>query len=224
MAKAGEARSAAELLVRVWGMDADGRAFFQNAMARNLSAEGAQLTGIDHALKVGEIIGVQHGDKKARVKVAGVSDAGLPGKIVADVRIVSGQPCPWEGLTAAQQKNESEGSLRSNQRQFRRVKTRFPLELRDERGRGTSMQTNSSDITGRGCYIETLVPLPLGTRLNVTFWIESTKISTTGIVRSSDPGVGMGVEFTGLNEETKERFQRHLESLADIPMRPQNPS
>jgi hypothetical protein len=223
MAKAGEAHSAAELLVRVWGMDADGRAFFQNAVARNLSAESAQLTGIDHALKVGDIIGVQHGDKKARVKVAGVSDAGLPGKVVADVRIVSGQPCPWEGLTATQQKKESESSLRSNQRQFRRVKTRFPLELRDERGRGTSMQTNSSDITGRGCYIETMVPLPLGTRMNVTFWVESTKIATTGIVRSSDPGVGMGIEFTGLNEETKERFQRHLESLADLPIQPQNP-
>jgi PilZ domain len=224
MTKATAAQNTAELLVRVWGMNADGRAFFQNVTARNLTDESAQLTGIDHALKVGEIIGVQHADKKARVKVVGVADGGLPGKITADVRIMSGQPCPWEGLAATQQKKEAETSRRSNQRQFRRVKTRFPLELRDERGRGTVMQTNSADITGRGCYVETMVPLPLGTRLNVTFWIESTKIATTGIVRSSDPGVGMGIEFTGLNEESKERFQRHLESLADLPMRPQNPS
>jgi hypothetical protein len=223
MAQAPNPQSGTELLIRVWGMNAEGRAFFQNVVARNLTAESAQLTGIDHMLKVDEIIGVQYGDRKARVKVVGVADAGLPGKILADVRILAGQLCPWEGHTAPEHK-EVETPSHGNQRQFRRVKTRFPLQLRDERGGGTAMQTNSADITGRGCYVETLVPLPLGTRLSVTFWIDSTKIATTGIVRSSDPGVGMGIEFIGLNEETKERFQRHLEKLSDIPVRPQNPT
>jgi PilZ domain len=217
MTKAPETQNTAELLVRVWGMDADGRAFFQNVVARHLTEEGAQLFGIDHVLEVDDIIGVQHGETKARVKVLRIADAGLPGKIRADVRILSGQPCPWEGHTALEQKPGVEAPSRSNQRQFRRVRVRFPLELRDERGGGTAMQTNSADITGRGCYVETLVPLPLGTHLSVTFWIESTKVATTGIIRSSDPGVGMGIEFTGLNEETKERLQKHLEELAQMP-------
>jgi hypothetical protein len=86
--------------------------------------------------------------------------------------------------------------------------------LRDERGGGGSMNTQAADISGRGCYVETLVPLPLGTPLTLTFWIDSEKIATAALVRSSDPGVGMGIEFTGLNEETKERLQRHLESMS----------
>jgi hypothetical protein len=77
------------------------------------------------------------------------------------------------------------------------------------------MRTNAADISGRGCYVETLVPLPLGTPLSITFWIDSDKIVTSATVRSSDPGVGMGIEFTGLNEETKERLQEHLHKLAD---------
>jgi hypothetical protein len=56
-----------------------------------------------------------------------------------------------------------------------------------------------------------LVPLPLGTPLSITFWIDSEKIVTGGMVRSSDPGVGMGIEFTGLDEETKERLHAYLE-------------
>ena len=33
------------------------------------------------------------------------------------------------------------------------------------------------------------------------------------MVRTRDPGVGMGIEFTGLPEDSKKRFQAHLEKL-----------
>jgi hypothetical protein len=33
------------------------------------------------------------------------------------------------------------------------------------------------------------------------------------VVRTRDPGVGMGIEFTGLPEESKKRFQAHLDKL-----------
>jgi hypothetical protein len=33
------------------------------------------------------------------------------------------------------------------------------------------------------------------------------------MVRTRDPGVGMGIEFTGLAEESKKRFQAHLDQL-----------
>ena len=66
MEKRPESRITADIPVRVWGMDADGKPFFQNATASNLSSEGALLARIHHTLKQGEIIGVQYGDKKAR--------------------------------------------------------------------------------------------------------------------------------------------------------------
>ena len=75
------------------------------------------------------------------------------------------------------------------------------------------MHTQATDIGGRGCYVETRLPLQIGTALVVTFWLESEKVATSAIVRTSDGGVGMGIEFTGLNEETQLRLQRQLERM-----------
>jgi len=75
------------------------------------------------------------------------------------------------------------------------------------------MQTSATDIGGRGCYIETMIPLPLGTKVRLVFWIGSEKVDTTGIVRASDGGVGMGIEFVGLDEAAQEQLQSYLESL-----------
>lgn len=73
------------------------------------------------------------------------------------------------------------------------------------------MQTNASDISGRGCYIESQAPLPFGTPLTVIFWIDSEKIITPAVVRTSDPGVGMGIEFIGLSNQNQERVQLAVE-------------
>ena len=80
------------------------------------------------------------------------------------------------------------------------------------------MQTNATDMNGRGCYVETLLPAALGTPLTVTFWIESEKVSTTAVVRASDPGVGMGIEFIGLDESSQNHLQSQIEKSAAGPM------
>ena len=58
-----------------------------------------------------------------------------------------------------------------------------------------------------------ILPLAVGTTLRVEFWIDQEKISTSAIVRTSDPGVGNGVEFTGLTPDTKQRLQSHLDKV-----------
>jgi PilZ domain len=206
---------APQLLVRVWGMNADGRPFFQNAHAENLTSGGAQLSGIEHPLQPGDTIGVQHEERKARFRVLNTRDAGLPLRTVADVELLPGQECPWPDQAAAALKSAPvEGKPESGKRQFNRFKVLFPLELRDERGGTAAMQTSASDISGRGCYVESRVPLPLGTPLSVTFWIDSEKISTKAVVRASDPGVGMGIEFIGLDRPDKTRLQKYLKKFA----------
>ena len=88
----------------------------------------------------------------------------------------------------------------------------FPMELRDERV-NTPIRVNASDVSGNGCYVETILPIPIGTNLKVDFWIESEKITTSAIVRTCDPGVGMGIELTGLSPHDRERFHKHLDKL-----------
>ena len=220
-----ELRVDVDLPVRVFGMDTDGRPFFQNAHARNISDHGAKLSGLEKQLKPGDIIGVQVGDKKARCKVIWVVDAGQLQKIEVGVKMVEGQESPWQKEMQAPQVEASvpsedvphrdvPGKEPSSQdkRKFPRRRVRLPIEIRD--ASGMQMRTNAADINGRGCYVETLLPLPKGKVLDITFWLDSERVDTSAIVRACDGGVGMGIEFTGLDEKTQERLQQQVETMA----------
>jgi hypothetical protein len=77
------------------------------------------------------------------------------------------------------------------------------------------MRTQATDIGGRGCYVETMLPLALGTLVNITFWLDSDKIVTPAVVRTCDGGVGMGIEFTGLDEKIQIRLQDKLQEMSE---------
>jgi hypothetical protein len=205
-----ETRLSNIILVRVWGMDAEGRPFFQNAHATNISSAGATFSRLNHPLKAGDVIGVQHGEKKARCKVVWVVDSGAARQIEAGVQLLPGQQSPWEEVTTTAKAADSSAK---NKRRYVRHKVWFPLEIGFEDSRRTHMQTNATDIGGRGCYVETLLPLPLGTKVKIAFWMDSEKIQTSGVVRASDGGVGMGIEFTQLDDHVQQRLQQYLEKL-----------
>jgi len=189
-------------------MAANGQTFNQQVQARNISISGALFSGLEHQLKVGDVVGVQYNNQKTRCKVIWVMDSGAIQKFQAGVQIVTGQDCPWkEQLTPDQITPQPEPN---NRRKFARHRVSFPLEVRDERVQ-TPMRVNATDISGNGCYVETILPLAIGTTLRVDFWVDTEKISTSAVVRTSDPGVGMGIEFIGLTPDTKQRVQNHLD-------------
>jgi len=194
-------------------MGSNNQPFFQNAIAQNISATGACIFGIEPELKVGDVIGVQYETRKARCRVVWVVDAGALKKTQVGVQLVADQDCPWLAALPTDMKVEERTQQRQdNRRKFARHRISYPLELRDERV-NTPMRVNATDISGNGCYVETVMPLPVATALRVDLWIEQERLSPTGVVRTRDPGVGMGIEFTGLPEESKKRFQAHLDTL-----------
>lgn len=206
-------RATMELKVRVWGMGGNNQPFFQNALAQNISATGACIYGIEPELKVGDVIGVQYEGKKARCRVMWVVDAGALKKTQVGVQLVQDQDCPWTAVLPSEMKADERTVVRhDNRRKFARHKISFPLELRDERV-NTPLRVNATDISGNGCYVETVMPLAVGTSLRVDLWMTEERLSPSAIVRTRDPGVGMGIEFTGLPEEMKKRFQAHLDKL-----------
>lgn len=206
-------RTTLDLKVKVWGMGANGQPFFQNAMAQNISATGACLYGIEPELKVGDVIGVQYEGKKARCKVVWLVDAGALKKMQVGVQLVMDQDCPWAAALPTGMKVEERTTPRhDNRRKFLRHKISFPLELRDERV-NTPLRVNATDISGNGCYVETVMPLAVATSLRVDLWMGEERLAPSAVVRTRDPGVGMGIEFTGLTEEQKKRFQAHLDQI-----------
>jgi hypothetical protein len=201
-----------DLRLRVWGMGADNQPFHQNATAQNVSATGACIHGLEHELKVGDVIGVQYENRKARCKVIWLADAGGLRKTQVGVQLVADQECPWLAQLPPEVRSAAQPTDPENRRRYQRHKISFPLELRDERV-NTPMRVNATDISGNGCYVETVMPLPIGTVLKVEFWIDQEHVSASATVRTRDPGVGMGIEITGMTDETKTRFQAHLDKM-----------
>jgi hypothetical protein len=205
-------RATLDLRVRVWGMGANGQTFHQNATAHNVSATGACISGIEQELKVGDVIGVQYETKKARCKVIWLSEAGASRRVQVGVQLVVDQECPWLSQLPPEIRSNMPVSTPDNRRRFQRQKISFPLEFRDEHV-NTPMRVNATDISGNGCYVEIAMPLAITTVLKVDFWIDQEHVTASATVRTRDPGVGMGIEFTGLPEESKKRFQAYLEKL-----------
>jgi hypothetical protein len=211
MEKRPESRVDADIPVRVWGMDADGKPFFQSGLAGSLSSEGAQLTHLHHCLKAGDIIGIQYGEKKARFKVIWANPSVAPRKNKAGVLILPDQIAPWMDLAADNCSKPKESG--SDKRRFSRHKVQFPMEISFEDTRRAHMQCSATDIGGRGCYVETFSPLAINSAIIITFWLDSEKIRASALVRTSDPGVGMGIEFTALEDDIQERLQKYIEKM-----------
>ena len=203
-----EERVPVDLDIGVWGMAADGRAFSQHARAHNISASGALLCEIEHDLKIGDTIGVQAGDKKARCKVVWATNTRSVRKIQVGVQLLSQQECPWIALLPNTDR-EVPGAA-PGPRRWARHKIAFPITLRDER---TPVRVSATDISGSGCYVEMLSPFPIGTGLGADLWIGAERVTTRALVRTCDPRVGMGIEFVGLKTEDQRRFQDHLQAI-----------
>jgi hypothetical protein len=74
------------------------------------------------------------------------------------------------------------------------------------------LYASAADACAGGCYVEAVFPLARGTRLSVVIWLVSDKVVTKAMVRTSHPGVGMGIEFLGMTATETQRLALFLES------------
>jgi len=88
-------RAYTPISVRVWGIDGDGRPFDDHTCARDISLRGALLEGLEHPLRPGDLIGVQHTEKKARFRVVWVRKDALGETRRAAVQRLLEDECPW---------------------------------------------------------------------------------------------------------------------------------
>jgi hypothetical protein len=205
-------RATLDLRIRVFGMGANNQPFNQYATAQNVSLTGARISGLEHELKVGDVIGIQYEAKKARCKVMWAAEAGGVKRVQVGVQLLPNQECPWISQLPEEMRSSTSVPTPDNRRRFQRHKMSFPLELRQAQMNG-AMRVTAADISASGCYVQIALPLAVSARVQVDFWIDQEKVSTSGTVRTRDPGLGMGIEFTGLAEETKERFQTYLDNM-----------
>ena len=201
-----EPRLTIEIPVRVFGMDAGGRPFTQDANATDLSRTGARLTGLEHELRVGDTIGLVFENRKARLQVMWTIDAGSARKMKSGVKLVEGQFCPWESLMNA---SPPAVAREGERRAWKRYTAVLQVEIRVP-NLSVPVRGKTSDVSAIGCYVPTMQPLPRGTSIEIDLWLDQEKISSAAVVRTCDSGVGMGLEFVCLADGIKARIDDYL--------------
>lgn len=96
-----EPRTPANFSVTVWGVDTRGERFLQEAQVRDISFNGALLSGIDADLRCGDVIGLLYLGRKARYKIVWVRYDDVGDKIQAAIHRMEADPCPWDELLKA---------------------------------------------------------------------------------------------------------------------------
>jgi hypothetical protein len=78
---------------------------------------------------------------------------------------------------------------------------------------GARLPTRAADLNVGGCYLDMLNPLPIGSNVRVSIRSEGVEFTCTAVVRDTQPGMGMGVAFTNLDDARKALIESWIERL-----------
>jgi PilZ domain len=79
---------------------------------------------------------------------------------------------------------------------------------------GVATWTTFSDISLHGCYVEATATYPVGAALGLKLEANGFRVEATGEVRAAYPNLGMGISFSSMSEEDRERLRELVRSIS----------
>jgi hypothetical protein len=80
---------------------------------------------------------------------------------------------------------------------------------------GTRLAARVSEMSLKGCYLDTLNPFPQGTRIKVRITHENASFTALGRVIYQHPNMGMGIVFTAVEPAQLEVLKKWLAEVND---------
>jgi hypothetical protein len=78
---------------------------------------------------------------------------------------------------------------------------------------GARFATRTTDLGPGGCFVDTLTPFPVGSKVRVTVYKTNSRFETRGMVVYSQAGLGMGVAFDALEPKQRAALDTWLAEL-----------
>lgn len=78
---------------------------------------------------------------------------------------------------------------------------------------GARFSTRTTDLGPGGCFVDTMVPFPVGANVQVRVRKAKTTLETTGVVVYSQSGLGMGIAFGTLDSTQRQALDQWLAEL-----------
>lgn len=209
MSRRSESRAKATIAVRLFGIDADGKAFNVETRTSDISATGARVLPIAYKIRSGDIIAVQSPSGKARFRVTGFGKEGTTHAGQISLSCVEPGKCIWDPkLLNSNSKNDA------SRRRSERYLCAGTAEVTPPQG--MSLWCKLSDISHTGCYLETPAPFPPHSQVRVVLTVQDLTIEAEAEVRTAHNTVGMGLAFVHMSSDDSSRFHKLMRQLAGI--------
>lgn len=100
-------------------------------------------------------------------------------------------------------------------REYPRYILHIPIEVRLE-GSDVPMRLQTTDISRNGCYIETRMPCPVGTKIEAKLWLGEARILVRGRIVTSHPQFGNGIMFLAFDADGEQRLRDFLDAQTPV--------
>ena len=232
MGKRREHRVIASLPVVVTGTDQNGNPFTQTAQTIDVSRTGARLSGIRCLRGPGEMVTVECGSRSARFLVSWI---GIPGSAEDGqfgvkalqpekriFRVELGEPrsdgyipppahTP-EPSTTSPVLRKSEPWDQSERRGFPRIRCSGTAQI-TQPGVAFPIWARIADLSLGGCYLELIFTMPRLSPVELIVTLNERRFAAKGTVVTSHPGIGVGVRFTDIGNESRSVVTELLREL-----------
>lgn len=229
------------LPVLVYTTDVNGKPVAETAKVVDASSSGARLSWVRTLKQTGQVAEIEYRGQRAKFRVAWIGQPGTKHEGQVGVETLEPGKDLWGLPPQEVVRSESVATLPAmepkrpgavpfvsswsgaDRRAFKRLSCSGGVEFR-EVGNPLLNTAMVSDICAGGCYIETRVPLPVESRLELIIRINDCEISGTGEVRICHPGMGMGIAFREMTPENRGRLEALIEKLSAGTMNPRTPA
>jgi hypothetical protein len=217
MGRRREPRKAIEVPVRIFGTSSSGQVFSEKAVTVNVSHQGVELSGVQVKINLDETIGLSYGTNRVHFRVKWIGEPGTPKAGHMGLLNIAPEKPLWDFPLPPATPDNHQPKV-AEQRKHPRFKCHNSVELRTPDG--ASFWATIADLSVGGCYVEMAIPLPPGSKLNLSIWIGETKCTADCEVAYSTGGIGTGVTFKRISDADLERIRQFLGTLAPFSKKP----
>ena len=229
------------LRVTISGLDSNGNRYSQSATTAEIGVNGMRLRGVRCLRAPGEAVQVEYQGRHARYRVAWIGAQGTSGEGLVGLQglesarflfsdhlpTATSSPACAEPDTYIAEPATPPAACPDHAAIARRDQSRREEERRQhprhncagvaklwENGSEHSITGRVNEISRGGCYVEIMSPMRTGTKIRLELSVSGRMLRLEGIVRTSQPTIGMGVEFTRMAPADAERLCHIVSELA----------
>ncbi len=204
-----EPRRKLQVPVRVFGMSRTGRPYVANAMTKNISRSGVYLSGLVSEIRKNEVLILAHQNRKAPFRVTWCRRHDTQSTFEAGLRAMEPAMNIWAvdfTEVLADECGPVERRVAKRRICAGGVSIYYP-------GTQKFMRGTVVDLSLSGCYVETMTPLNVNDRIALVLQVHGTEVRAAAEVRTSHPGMGMGLKFRDLAKKDRSSLQALISGL-----------